>query len=297
MFIVIADTAAPSTNSMIAQVTSYNSGTGALVVDVKGTLGSGTKTAWTISQTTNPLSLDDSVTFARMQNIATQRIIGRNTAASGDPEEVTLTQVLDWIGSAAQGDILYRGASSWARLAAGSAGQLLKTGGVGANPAWSYGPVLWGVQTASGTSVDFTGLPSWARWALILFAGVSYNANAQPMLQGGTSGGIDATGYVSAGGDYVPTANHNSSTAGFIIGGGTVSIGAAANLMHGGAEFFRDPGSNLWVMRGQLSSTGTANTGLGAGTKTFSSAMDRIRCTTVAGTATHDAGSFIGFYG
>ena len=66
MFIVIADTAAPSTNSMIAQVTSYNSGTGALVVDVKGTLGSGTKTAWTISQTANPIPLDSSVSTAKL---------------------------------------------------------------------------------------------------------------------------------------------------------------------------------------------------------------------------------------
>jgi hypothetical protein len=66
MFIVIADTAAPSTNSMIAQVTSYNSGTGALVVDVKGTLGSGTKTAWTISQTSNPIPLDGSVSTAKL---------------------------------------------------------------------------------------------------------------------------------------------------------------------------------------------------------------------------------------
>lgn len=66
MFIVIADTAAPSTNSMTAQVTSYNSGTGALVVDVKGVLGSGTKTAWTISQTANPIPLDLSVTFGKL---------------------------------------------------------------------------------------------------------------------------------------------------------------------------------------------------------------------------------------
>jgi hypothetical protein len=66
MFIVIADTAAPSTNSMIAQITSYNSGTGALVVDVKAVLGSGTKTAWTISQTTNPVPLNLSVTAASL---------------------------------------------------------------------------------------------------------------------------------------------------------------------------------------------------------------------------------------
>jgi hypothetical protein len=62
MFIVIADIAAPSTNSMIAQVTSYNSANGELVVDVKAAIGSGTKSAWTISQTMNPIPLDGSVT-------------------------------------------------------------------------------------------------------------------------------------------------------------------------------------------------------------------------------------------
>lgn len=77
------------------------------------------------------------ITYAKMQDIsATQRVHGRNTAAAGVTEEVTLSQLLDWIGSAAQGDILYRGAASWARLAAGTSGQILQTGGAGANPSW-----------------------------------------------------------------------------------------------------------------------------------------------------------------
>ena len=51
MYLVIADTAAPSTNSMFGQITSYNTATGALVVNVLSVAGSGTITAWTISQT------------------------------------------------------------------------------------------------------------------------------------------------------------------------------------------------------------------------------------------------------
>ncbi len=39
---------------------------------------------------------NNAVTFAKMQNISTQVAIGRNTAGSGDPEEVTITQMLDW---------------------------------------------------------------------------------------------------------------------------------------------------------------------------------------------------------
>lgn len=50
MYIVVADAAAPSTNSMFGQVTSYNAGTGALVFNSLSTTGSGTKTSWVISQ-------------------------------------------------------------------------------------------------------------------------------------------------------------------------------------------------------------------------------------------------------
>lgn len=81
---------------------------------------------------------DDAVTYAKIQNVsATSRILGRKTSGSGDVEECTLSETLDFIGSAAQGDILYRGASAWARLGAGTSGQYLKTQGASANPAWS----------------------------------------------------------------------------------------------------------------------------------------------------------------
>jgi hypothetical protein len=80
---------------------------------------------------------DNSVTYAKLQNVtATARLLGRKTAGAGDPEELTLSEVLDLIGSAAQGDILYRGAAGWARLAAGTSGKYLKTLGPNADPIW-----------------------------------------------------------------------------------------------------------------------------------------------------------------
>lgn len=99
---------------------------------------------------------DALLTYAKLQNISTtQRLLGRNTAGAGVAEEVTLSQLLDWIGSAAQGDILYRGAANWERLAAGTAGLPLITKGAGQNPAWeaSYasGTILQEVTTIDGT--------------------------------------------------------------------------------------------------------------------------------------------------
>lgn len=53
-WVVLADTAAPSTNSMTGQITSYDSGTGALEVWVSAIVGGGTHAAWTIGLSAKP---------------------------------------------------------------------------------------------------------------------------------------------------------------------------------------------------------------------------------------------------
>jgi hypothetical protein len=77
------------------------------------------------------------VTNAKMANMTASTIKARVTGSTGAPEDATLTQVLDLVGSAAQGDILYRDASTWTRLGAGTNGHYLKTQGTGANPTWA----------------------------------------------------------------------------------------------------------------------------------------------------------------
>ena len=52
-----------------------------------------------------------------------------------------------------QGDIVYRDASGLARLGAGSAGQLLQSGGTGANVSWTDAPAGGLVQTISTTTI------------------------------------------------------------------------------------------------------------------------------------------------
>lgn len=65
---------------------------------------------------------------------ATSKILARKTAGAGAGEEISLSDLLDFIGSAERGDILYRDASEWARLAAATRGQAFITGGASANP-------------------------------------------------------------------------------------------------------------------------------------------------------------------
>ena len=63
-----------------------------------------------------------------------------------------------------QGDILYRDGSGLQRLGAGTSGQLLQTGGTGANPSWTDAPsgvvkqILFSTDTTqrSTTSTSFT---------------------------------------------------------------------------------------------------------------------------------------------
>lgn len=71
-----------------------------------------------------------------IQVATTDRVLGRDTSGAGAHEELTASQVLDFVG-ATQGQILYRGASGWAALSAGTSGHYLQTQGAGANPQWA----------------------------------------------------------------------------------------------------------------------------------------------------------------
>ena len=54
--------------------------------------------------------------------------------------------------SATQGVIPYRGSSAWAALATGTAGQVLTSGGAGANPSWASAAGVTGFTSALNTS-------------------------------------------------------------------------------------------------------------------------------------------------
>lgn len=98
---------------------------------------------------------NDAVTYAKLQNISAQfRVLARKSASAGDAEETTLSELLDFIGSAARGDILYRGSSAWARLAAGTTGNLLQTGGAAGDPSWAAYPTIVSLEALSFVNGD-----------------------------------------------------------------------------------------------------------------------------------------------
>lgn len=92
------------------------------------------------------------LSYSYIQNVSvTKRLLGRNSSGAGVVQEVTLSQLLDWVGTTAQGDILYRGSSGWARLGAGTSGQVLVTGGPGGNPSWGSVSIASSAESVAGT--------------------------------------------------------------------------------------------------------------------------------------------------
>lgn len=71
----------------------------------------------------NPTITTDAVTFAKMQNITTDRLLGRDTASTGDVEEISLNSTLEFTGStsiqraALTGDITASAGSNTTSLA------------------------------------------------------------------------------------------------------------------------------------------------------------------------------------
>ena len=66
----------------------------------------------------------------------TDGVLRVNAAGLAMSNSASVTTMSLSFESQAQGDIIYRGASNWARLATGTAGQLLQAGGASANPSW-----------------------------------------------------------------------------------------------------------------------------------------------------------------
>jgi hypothetical protein len=149
-------------------------------------------------------------------------------------------------------------------------------------------PLIAGIAlaTTSGTSIDITGIPSWAKRVTLMFSGVSTTGTSYCRIRLGTSGGIETSGYDAAGG-YVAissTASAAASTAGFDFYGDAAATGGRS-----GSVMLTNVSGNIWAAQGSICLVG--NIFFVTGSKSLSGVLDRIRLTTVNGTDTFDAGS------
>jgi hypothetical protein len=168
----------------------------------------------------------------------------------------------------------------------GSAYQVLRNGATAGTTEFADNIVSGtAVASTSGTSIDFTGIPSWVKRITVMLAGVSTNGTSPIQIQIG-SGSIVTTGYSSILGNVVTAAGGTTTyTSGFICAN---NISAATTSK--GSVIIANIASNSWVCQGILYSRADT-AGMSAGDVTLSGTLDRVRITTVNGTDTFDAGT------
>jgi hypothetical protein len=188
------------------------------------------------------------------------------------------------------GDILYASASNTlSKLTVGSTGQVL-TVAAGA-PSWATSaagnPLTSGtaVASTSGTSIDFTSIPSWVKRITIMLQGVSLSAVAAPLIQIGNT---------------TPTTSGYLATSNYLYGGvgsGSVTSTAGMPIFAGAATNINNSQLVLTLVNGNtwISSHNGALTNLpisvnGGGSVTLSSVLNMVRITSTSGTDTFAAG-------
>ena len=141
------------------------------------------------------------------------------------------------------------------------------------------------VASTSGTAIDFTGIPSWARRVTVMFNQNSLSGASQILVQIG-SGSISTSSYISAATRYNGSAGAAyTSSSGFITG-----IASATDVASGQMVLCNATG-NSWVEAHNLASSTNSATSTGGGLGTLSGTLDRVRITAVNGTDTFDSGS------
>jgi hypothetical protein len=235
----------------------FAAGVQVLVIQPAGTLATGTVTM--------PAAPTDGMTIAV---VSTQQVtavtVSANTGQSivGTPSQLVPNQPLSWV---------YRLANTtWYPF----------FGGAGRASSLVQGTA---VASTSGTSIDFTGIPSWVERITVMFSGVSTNGSSLVIVQLGTGGVPTTSGYQGA-------TNQAGSYAQLTTGLGTNNNSGAADTRTG-LMTITNISSNTWVSSAVVFLNSSAVGGGGAGVISLAGVLNLVRITTVNGTDTFDAGS------
>jgi hypothetical protein len=140
------------------------------------------------------------------------------------------------------------------------------------------------VASTSGTTIDFTAIPSWVKRITVMLAGVSFTTGSNIGIQLGVGGVAVTTGYSSVT-QFSQTGNAPT------VGAYTATIvsgaGFSASVLYNGIVTIAYMGSNKWVASSILNSDSSVAQATSSGYIALSGVLDMVR---VMG-GTFDAGS------
>ena len=138
---------------------------------------------------------------------------------------------------------------------------------------------------ASGTAVDFVGIPEGVKRITVMFNGVSTNGSSPPMVQLGSGTYIDSgyNGSVHGGSSTFTGVLH---TNGFRLD----SFTGVSNTRNGSA-ILSYVGNNRWAIASSMSLSDVAASAVSSGTVLLTGTLDRLRIINQNGTDQFDAGT------
>ena len=140
--------------------------------------------------------------------------------------------------------------------------------------------------STSGTSIDFTSIPSWANRITVSVNSVSTSGTSPIIVQIG-AGSFLTTGYT---GSTSTTTNAGAGVVQLSTGFPISVSNSASSSLFGSLTLIKLSG-NDWNASGSLGAGNEARTYTTGGSVSLSGALDRVRITTVNGTDTFDAGT------
>lgn len=203
----------------------------------------------------------DGVTYAKIQHVANMRVIGNTSGSLAAPSEVSILDEDDMVSDSATAVATQQSIKAYTETYVAS----------------RY--VLDTVKAStSGTSIDFTGIPSWVKRITVMLNGVSTNGTSAMIIRLG-DGSLVTTGYVSSSSD---AAGITTSTLGFLA-----ARSLSASRIYTGAMTVSKITGNTWVAHGVVSSDTSVYAN--SGSLALSGVLDRLSVTTLS-TDTFDAG-------
>jgi len=142
-------------------------------------------------------------------------------------------------------------------------------------------------QNASGTYVDFTGIPVGVKRVILSFYNVQKSGSTNNLLQLGTSSGLVTTGYTSRTAYSGDSGSATiTSTSGFLTSAGD----AASTCIVSGNSTLMNISGNIWVFSVTGSRTESSYSFQGGGYISLSGSLRRVRLTTSTGSDTYSGG-------